>query len=288
MKKSHDRKRDSNLGLLKSVNVENSLKFICQKAVANDPQARYQTADDLSNDLSRFLANDIPVGWKEPAWDKLKRVTRRHPRVVFSLGSALVVGVVLSVIFNLQQRKTNDRLAETNDQLIDSQNEEAELRNSMDRQTITNLVHNGVWDEVRILLDDFERRNGPLEPSLRYYRARALLGLYENKKAKEVLESIDLESIEDRNLKAKIHLALAESGYFGLSDSAKVTENLELAKAHGLYESDRFLADGLLEKNPRKAVRETKGIHPLEPGQDTCLRLDVRIDVYLGVASGGL
>jgi hypothetical protein len=70
--------------------VPKDLETICLKAMAKSPARRYQTAQELGDDLRRFLAGDAiqarPVGYSERLW----RWCRRYP-----LAAGLLIAVTL-------------------------------------------------------------------------------------------------------------------------------------------------------------------------------------------------
>ena len=99
--------------------VPRDLETICLKCLAKDAQKRYSSAEDLANDLHRFLASEPiharRVPWPERTW----KWARRQPAV-----AALIVVVLLaaagfgvgSVVYNARVRGERDR-AEHNFQL---------------------------------------------------------------------------------------------------------------------------------------------------------------------------
>jgi eukaryotic-like serine/threonine-protein kinase len=78
--------------------VSRDLETICMKALAKDPARRYQTAQEMADELRRFAAGQPiktrPAGWMERSW----RRCQRNP-VVAGLSGALVV--LLLVVLGL-------------------------------------------------------------------------------------------------------------------------------------------------------------------------------------------
>ena len=73
--------------------VPGGLEAICLKAMAIRPEDRYQSARALAEDVDRWLA-DEPVGaYREPTAARLRRWSRRRPRLSASLAAAAAVAV---------------------------------------------------------------------------------------------------------------------------------------------------------------------------------------------------
>lgn len=93
--------------------IPRDLETICLKCLAKSPQARYATAGDLADDLSRFL-DHLPIRARRSTWiDTLKRSVRRHPQVAALSVSVVLVIVGASSIYYYQSR-TVDQLAQEN------------------------------------------------------------------------------------------------------------------------------------------------------------------------------
>jgi WD40 repeat protein/serine/threonine protein kinase len=75
------------------------LERIVLKAADRDPARRYQTADEMAEDLRRFLAGE-PVAARPPgALERLAMWARREP-VVASLAAAVVAALALGLLFS--------------------------------------------------------------------------------------------------------------------------------------------------------------------------------------------
>ena len=55
-----------------------ALRAVCRKALAPDPEARYDTVDDLAADVSRFLEGEPVAACPEGPWQKAVRLAARY------------------------------------------------------------------------------------------------------------------------------------------------------------------------------------------------------------------
>jgi serine/threonine protein kinase len=75
------------------------IETICLKCLAKEPEQRYRTADDLEEDLRRFLAGETIQARRSSVFERGKRWCRRNPAVsglTAAMTVALVVGFVAS------------------------------------------------------------------------------------------------------------------------------------------------------------------------------------------------
>ncbi len=81
-----------------NASIPRDLETILLKAIAKEPDGRYQAARDLADDLRRFL-DDKPIKAKRPTWfEQVVKWLRRHPTVVASSLVTLILAVaILSV-----------------------------------------------------------------------------------------------------------------------------------------------------------------------------------------------
>lgn len=76
----------------RSPGVPRPLEAICQKAMAGQEDARYQSALAMAEDVNRWLADEPVMAWKEPMTARVARLSRRNPKVS-------VLALVLLVVF---------------------------------------------------------------------------------------------------------------------------------------------------------------------------------------------
>jgi serine/threonine protein kinase len=90
--------------------IPRDLEAIMLKALEKEPDERYGTAQEMADDLQRFLKEEPIRARRPPLWLRLRKWGRRHPPLVASLATVLLlllaVGLVLA--FGYQRR-----LAET-------------------------------------------------------------------------------------------------------------------------------------------------------------------------------
>jgi WD40 repeat protein/serine/threonine protein kinase len=67
------------------------LEAICLRAMARDPRDRYRSAQELADDLERYLADEPVQAWREPWAQRAWRFVRRHQVAVATAAAVLVV-----------------------------------------------------------------------------------------------------------------------------------------------------------------------------------------------------
>ncbi len=78
--------------------VPAELEIIVLKAMAKSPDERYATAQELADDLGRFL-RDEPIRARRPSlWQRARKLGRRHKAVVVTAGLALALALVAAVV----------------------------------------------------------------------------------------------------------------------------------------------------------------------------------------------
>jgi WD40 repeat protein/tRNA A-37 threonylcarbamoyl transferase component Bud32 len=91
------------------------LETICLKAMAKDPQRRYQSARELAEDLRHYLASEPIVARPTGRIEKTWRWCRRNPLLAAAsllAAAALVSTALVAIVFALQQRRFADQQAE--------------------------------------------------------------------------------------------------------------------------------------------------------------------------------
>jgi serine/threonine protein kinase len=115
--------------------IPRDLETICLKAMAKEPNRRYQTAGEFAADLRRYLKGEPvlarPIGKLERLW----RWCRRNPRVaalavtIFSLLVMLALGSTVAAFWIDRERRTAEeqrRVAEEQQRVAESQRRLAE------------------------------------------------------------------------------------------------------------------------------------------------------------------
>lgn len=76
--------------------VTKPLEAVCLKALSKEPKDRYSTAQDLADDIERWLDDEPVTAWPEPLGLRLRRWIKRHQTIVVSTAAAAVVAAVIS------------------------------------------------------------------------------------------------------------------------------------------------------------------------------------------------
>lgn len=112
--------------------VPRDLETICLKCLAKSPTDRYATAQELAEDLERFLDHQ-PIRARRAGWLELAgRKIKRHPQVAALAASIVVVGLGASTLLYYQSQEV-DQLARENAQ---HEKSEAHLRERVNEAEI--------------------------------------------------------------------------------------------------------------------------------------------------------
>jgi len=93
--------------------IPRDLETIVLKALAREPEARYATAEDLANDLRRFLEHRTIQARRPNLWKCAEKWVRRHRTLVGSSIAFVVLAVTVALIIAAQARNYRrlDRIA---------------------------------------------------------------------------------------------------------------------------------------------------------------------------------
>jgi serine/threonine protein kinase/tricorn protease-like protein len=91
-----------------------ALQAICRKAMADDPQARYASAEQLAADVKRWLADEPLAVYREPLGQRLARWLRRQRRLAGAAAVSMILVLTLTVGFSLLVATRNHQLSQTN------------------------------------------------------------------------------------------------------------------------------------------------------------------------------
>jgi serine/threonine-protein kinase len=89
--------------------IDRALEAVCLKAMALRPEARYETAKALADDVERWMADEPATAWREPLSRRARRWAKRNRTAVTAAATALLASVVgLSAVLAVQTRAKAD------------------------------------------------------------------------------------------------------------------------------------------------------------------------------------
>ena len=113
-----------------SSSIPRDLETICLKCLEKEPGQRYQSAQELADELRRFLGGSPilarPVGWLERHW----RWSKRNPIVASSIAAvflSLSIGFAVSTYFGLEAKREADSALTSRNEAVDSRNDAVAL-----------------------------------------------------------------------------------------------------------------------------------------------------------------
>ena len=152
--------------------VSCDLATIVQKCLNPDPAKRYPTASELSEDLSRHVAN-LPLHYavNHSAAERFRKWSRRHPRITSGSTVALLASVVLiSVLGFLAYRSGQLSGARASNHYHEFQAEYAATRAALSTPTVDPSVRLEVLENARQALNHYnvgENSNWRDQPNYR-------------------------------------------------------------------------------------------------------------------------
>jgi len=115
--------------------VSLALEAICLKAMARDPENRYQSATEVAREVQHWVADEPVEAYREPAPARALRLSRRHPALMAG-GMALIVTALFGaglaeVLLRQEQAHAAEELAKTatsHSRVLERANEAQQLR----------------------------------------------------------------------------------------------------------------------------------------------------------------
>jgi WD40 repeat protein len=136
--------------------VPAELETIVLKAMAKSPDERYATAQELADDLQRFLDDQVIRARRPTLWQRLRKWAWRQRRVLATLlataGVALVVLLAVSFWYNKELRRERDNALQEEEKV---RQEEKKVSAALDKargflySAHTNLAYHA-WLEARL------------------------------------------------------------------------------------------------------------------------------------------
>jgi WD40 repeat protein len=110
--------------------VPRDLETICHKCLQKEPSKRYASADDLADDLGRFLEGEPIRARPIRPWERAWRWSRRNPALATALGAVLLT-VVAALTLITDSRNRAVQLADEKGKLADEKSTLAEEKGKL-------------------------------------------------------------------------------------------------------------------------------------------------------------
>jgi serine/threonine protein kinase/tetratricopeptide (TPR) repeat protein len=237
--------------------VPRDLETICLKCLSKEPAKRYETAEDLADDLARYLDGMSIFARRTPPWERGAKWARRRPLAAAALGAGamLFFGVTLGGF--VYERHERLRQADRNDWVHNQENDgNRAIDLARGSQSLKSL------QSVQLELTKIEERVGSA-PELRLLRARIKTALDEVKDRSHELESREAVRAKERNdrdrfarFRALVNEALFHDTQFtGLDQSSNRDASRRAAEAAlGLYAKTPAAADASWSLGPLPTI----------------------------------
>jgi serine/threonine protein kinase/WD40 repeat protein len=144
--------------------IPRELETITFKSISKNPTDRYDTAQELADDLRRYL-DQRPILAKPPSpGDRVRKWSRRNWRAIIAATAVVLVGLVASLVgLSLHSSRLNGAnraLENLNAELVTSRDETRELLYLADMRLAFDAWDRRRFDELQSLLDRHKPRRG--------------------------------------------------------------------------------------------------------------------------------
>jgi WD40 repeat protein/serine/threonine protein kinase len=152
--------------------VPGTLDAICKRAMALQPENRYQSALDLATDIERWLADEPVQGVREQPGLRFGRWERRHRGLLRVSGLALITIALMAIAAAFVVNRARERAEDRRQQAVALGKIAEEQKKEADRQRdgLRRLTTRLTLDRGLSLLEHNDRRAGLL------WLARSLMG----------------------------------------------------------------------------------------------------------------
>ncbi len=151
--------------------IPRDLETIVMKAIDKDPKRRYQSADEMGEDLQRFVSDEPIKARRAGPAERFARWCRHHPAVAGLVAAVLVLmaaGTAVSTWQAVAATRARDDLAAKNAELAD---EQAKVQARFDTAVkAIETFHTGVSEDALLKNAEFkELRTKLLKEAARFY-----------------------------------------------------------------------------------------------------------------------
>jgi serine/threonine protein kinase/tetratricopeptide (TPR) repeat protein len=266
--------------------VPRDLETICLKCLHKDPPRRYATAEELADDLRRFLDGQPirarPVG----LWERGVKWARRQPAraALVALSVLVVVGLVVGGFWYADHERQRAEQARRQRDEADKARKLAQQRLVASLESTAQLaMQRGAWPQALKFLDRALEAGHADPVGLRLFKVRAWCALNEVPRAHREIEALARRSnLTDRERA----LVLLWQGDLAVSRSMfqadRALKLIRQAVQKGLPRVEAAYARGLLAEDSRAAVqhfREALQLDPLHPRINAVLAMTL---LFLG------
>ena len=244
--------------------ISPALNAVCLKAMSLQTKDRYSSAQQLADDIDRWLADEKVEAHRESGMESVRRWMRNHRVFATSAIMTVLVGTIgMATAAGILLTK-NTELAEKNEQL-DINNVELNFRNAkLQLQAALSDLHAGNYETVLSQTENIDLStagNNEYLFELALVRLQAMVGLSKSDSARFASE---LPTAPTNRLKAKAELLAGDSLLF--SDSKAATEKIGSAITSGnLQDTDLNYANALIAKDFDSSISELEKVVRREP-----------------------
>lgn len=249
--------------------LRGELDLIILKALEKDPVRRYQTVQELSEDVGHYL-NAEPISARPPTrLYLLRKFVRRNRSGVVTATAVLVTliaGLALTAWYAVKATRAEQQLAEQFQQLqqsvrLEKQNEvlsrklarQAEAKKATLAAEINSLIKRGQWAEGLARMEEYEQNHGTPPVELRVLRLNAIDGLSDREQLQREILALEADP-ESGTVESELRLW---RGYGFLYDQNRSDDSVTLIRsaiAGALPPDDRLFAEGLIADSLPEAI----------------------------------